>query len=86
MLARAFFLIVQGIARQVETDNGAARVITNLGAYQDSKHLHFHVASGARISNVTRVIITPVKGDGRSLPVIPARAGRILAITAYVRS
>ena len=26
--------------------HGACRVLTNLGRYQDSKHLHFHVNSG----------------------------------------
>lgn len=52
-LARALFLTVQRIARQVETEHGAARVVTNLGAYQDSKHLHFHVASGPRITIIS---------------------------------
>jgi histidine triad (HIT) family protein len=28
---------------------GAVRVLTNLGEYQDSKHLHFHVISGRQI-------------------------------------
>ena len=39
--------VVREVARDVETEDGAARVLTNLGAYQDSKHLHFHVNSGA---------------------------------------
>lgn len=38
------------VAKQVATmileAHGAARVLTNLGKYQDSKHLHFHVVSG----------------------------------------
>jgi histidine triad (HIT) family protein len=38
--------VVRDVARQVEREYGAARVLTNLGAYQDSKHLHFHVNSG----------------------------------------
>lgn len=38
--------VVREVAAQVETEHGAARVLTNLGAYQDSKHLHFHVNSG----------------------------------------
>jgi histidine triad (HIT) family protein len=37
---------VRAVAAQVEQEHGAARVLTNLGAYQDSKHLHFHVNSG----------------------------------------
>ncbi len=39
--------VVRLIARDVEETHGAARVLTNLGAYQDSKHLHFHVNFGA---------------------------------------
>ncbi|QDV07059.1 HIT-like protein [Planctomycetes bacterium Poly30] len=38
--------VVRVVARQVEEEHGAARVLTNLGLYQDSKHLHFHVNSG----------------------------------------
>lgn len=38
--------VVRHVAGEVVIDHGAARVLTNLGAYQDSKHLHFHVNSG----------------------------------------
>jgi histidine triad (HIT) family protein len=38
--------VVREVAAEVEREQGAARVLTNLGAYQDSKHLHFHVNSG----------------------------------------
>jgi histidine triad (HIT) family protein len=38
--------VVREVARQVERSEGACRVLTNLGRYQDSKHLHFHVNSG----------------------------------------
>jgi histidine triad (HIT) family protein len=38
--------VVRQIAGQVTREHGACRVLTNLGAYQDSKHLHFHVNSG----------------------------------------
>ena len=37
------------VAAQVLAANGAARVVTNLGEYQDSKHLHFHVYAGRKI-------------------------------------
>jgi histidine triad (HIT) family protein len=37
---------VKKVAAQVVEAKGAARVLTNLGSYQDSKHLHFHVNSG----------------------------------------
>lgn len=38
--------VVQEIAGQVQTETGASRVQTNLGEYQDSKHLHIHITSG----------------------------------------
>lgn len=38
--------VVREVARQVEQTQGACRVLTNLGQYQDSKHLHFHINSG----------------------------------------
>lgn len=47
-LIREFLIVVQNVAGQVEAAHGAARVCTNLGAYQDSKHFHVHVLSGER--------------------------------------
>jgi histidine triad (HIT) family protein len=41
--------VVKTVAALVLRDKGAARVLTNLGDYQDSKHLHFHVNSGKQI-------------------------------------
>lgn len=38
--------VVKQVAAKVVAEKGAARVLTNLGEYQDSKHLHFHVNSG----------------------------------------
>lgn len=38
--------VLKQIASKVEKEHGAARIVTNLGEYQDSKHLHFHVGSG----------------------------------------
>ena len=38
--------IVRQVAVQIVEEHGACRVLTNLGEYQDSKHLHWHVASG----------------------------------------
>lgn len=43
---RELFAVVQRVATDMETRHGAARVLTNLGSYQDSKHLHVHIASG----------------------------------------
>src|SRR5438445_7212064 len=42
------FDVIQRVAADVVTEKGAARVLTNLGEYQDSKHLHFHIYSGER--------------------------------------
>lgn len=38
--------IVREVAKEVVAEHGAARVLTNLGKYQDSKHLHWHVSAG----------------------------------------
>lgn len=45
-LLHALLRVVRQVAAQVEREHGKARVLTNLGDYQDSKHLHFHVNSG----------------------------------------
>lgn len=45
-IARELLDVLQQIAGKVELEYGAARVLTNLGEYQDSKHLHFHISSG----------------------------------------
>jgi len=38
--------VVREVAKEVVAEHGAARVLTNLGKYQDSKHLHWHVSAG----------------------------------------
>lgn len=38
--------VIKKVAEKVTEENGACRVITNLGNYQDSKHLHWHIVSG----------------------------------------
>jgi histidine triad (HIT) family protein len=38
--------VIREVAAQVVVEHGACRVLTNLGKYQDSKHLHWHVSSG----------------------------------------
>lgn len=38
--------VVRDVAAEVTAEHGACRVLTNLGEYQDSKHLHFHVCHG----------------------------------------
>ncbi len=38
--------VLKTLAAKVEKEQGAARILTNLGEYQDSKHLHIHISSG----------------------------------------
>jgi len=38
--------VMKSLAAKVTAEHGAARILTNLGRYQDSKHLHFHINSG----------------------------------------
>ena len=38
--------VVKQVAAQVVGAKGACRIVTNLGEYQDSKHLHWHVGAG----------------------------------------
>lgn len=45
-LLQGLLAVVSEVAAKVTADHGAARVLTNLGAYQESKHLHFHVNFG----------------------------------------
>ena len=40
--------VVQELAGRIVDEHGACRVVTNLGRYQDSKHLHWHLVSGDR--------------------------------------
>ncbi|MFJ8752184.1 HIT family protein [Streptomyces sp. NPDC102441] len=35
--------VVRDVAAQVELEHGACSVVSNLGLYQESKHLHWHV-------------------------------------------
>lgn len=47
--------VVRKIAEMVVEEKGAARVLTNLGRYQESKHLHFHINSGNQIKPDNKV-------------------------------
>ncbi|MEU5388854.1 HIT domain-containing protein [Kitasatospora cineracea] len=35
--------VVRSVATQVKAEHGASCVVTNLGEYQESRHLHWHV-------------------------------------------
>ena|SRR3989344_5657127 len=41
--------VIKQLASKIENEHGAARILTNLGKYQDSKHLHFHISSGEKL-------------------------------------
>lgn len=45
-LMLALIGVVREVAKTVTAEHGACRVVTNMGRYQDSKHLHWHVISG----------------------------------------
>ncbi|WP_400242171.1 HIT family protein [Niallia sp. JL1B1071] len=38
--------VIKQVAAKVTREHGVCRVITNIGAYQDSKHLHWHIVHG----------------------------------------
>lgn len=40
---------LQEVSRGVIEEYGSCRVVTNLGDYQDSKHLHFHISYGDKL-------------------------------------
>ncbi|NUU79852.1 HIT family protein [Paenibacillus xylanilyticus] len=43
--------VIKKISAGLVEQTGAAKIVTNLGRYQDSKHQHWHVVSGDRIMN-----------------------------------
>ncbi|MEK5389057.1 HIT domain-containing protein [Margalitia sp. FSL K6-0131] len=45
-LLMELFDVIRKVAATVTEENGACRVITNIGNYQDSKHLHWHIVFG----------------------------------------
>lgn len=51
-LLMEIFSVVKKVAEKIIAEKGAVRVLTNLGEYQDSKHLHFHVCSGESVSKL----------------------------------
>lgn len=39
--------VLKSVSYEVNKKHGSCRIITNLGEYQDSKHLHFHIIHGS---------------------------------------
>jgi histidine triad (HIT) family protein len=48
-LVKEIFQIAKEIIIENNWDEKNYRIITNGGEFQDSKHLHFHLISGARL-------------------------------------
>ena len=40
--------VIKKVAEKVNKEQGECQILTNLGNYQDSKHLHFHICAGKR--------------------------------------
>jgi len=40
--------VAQQLAKDLNIEQDGARLITNMGAFQDTPHLHFHLVSGPR--------------------------------------
>ncbi|HYP18900.1 MAG TPA: HIT domain-containing protein [Chloroflexia bacterium] len=40
--------VIKLVAQEMLTEHEGCRIVTNLGSYQDSKHLHWHVIAGER--------------------------------------
>ena len=49
------FAVIKEIAEKIVEEKGAARILTNLGKYQESKHLHFHINFGDQIKPDNKV-------------------------------
>ncbi|MEK9143940.1 MAG: HIT domain-containing protein [Patescibacteria group bacterium] len=45
-LLSELFSVIRRVAVNVVKEHGSCRIITNVGGYQDSKHLHWHVSFG----------------------------------------
>jgi histidine triad (HIT) family protein len=41
--------VVSHVSKTIISTYGACRIVTNLGEYQESKHLHWHVAYGEKV-------------------------------------
>ena len=48
-LGKEMLGVIKDVANSIKNEYGSCRVLTNLGDYQDSKHLHIHVSSGEKL-------------------------------------
>lgn len=49
-LLSELFSVIRRVGAEITAKHGSCRILTNLGDYQDSKHLHFHVSFGDPIN------------------------------------
>ena len=43
-------IVVKKLAQDLDVEQKGARLITNMGKFQDTPHLHFHLVSGNKLS------------------------------------
>ncbi len=46
-LLAAVMEVVRELAAEITARHGGCHVVTNVGVYQESRHLHFHLGAGA---------------------------------------
>ena len=49
-LASEILLVAAKLSKRLDKEGKGVRLITNLGKFQDTPHLHFHLISGAQLS------------------------------------
>jgi histidine triad (HIT) family protein len=49
-LLNEMFGVIKRVAAMVQSEQGGCHIVTNVGAYQESKHLHWHVYGGERLT------------------------------------
>lgn len=49
VLLNELFDVIRQVADFVNAEQGGAHVVTNIGKYQDSKHIHWHVYGGDKL-------------------------------------
>jgi histidine triad (HIT) family protein len=50
-LLKELFDVIKTIATDITKEHGGARVLTNIGKHQNTKHLHFHISAGEELNN-----------------------------------
>lgn len=48
-LSVEFMYVLSELAERIASEHGGCRVSTNVGSYQDTKHLHWYIHAGKRL-------------------------------------